>query len=70
MMAQGAGCWRVGPAARWSGEVAGKVAMTRGAPVVTKAAAEFSVGVSTINRWLADGFMPGEQRPGQRRPPV
>ena len=28
---------------------------------ITKAAAQLSVGVSTIYRWLADGFIPGEQ---------
>lgn len=28
---------------------------------ITKAAAELGVGVSTIYRWIADGFIPGEQ---------
>jgi DNA invertase Pin-like site-specific DNA recombinase len=28
---------------------------------ITKAAAELGVGISTIYRWLADGFIPGEQ---------
>ena len=34
---------------------------------ITKAAAELGVGVSTIYRWIADGFIPGEQaEPGGR----
>ena len=28
---------------------------------ITKAAAELGVGISTIYRWIADGFIPGEQ---------
>jgi hypothetical protein len=28
---------------------------------ITKAAAELGIGVATIYRWLADGFIPGEQ---------
>ena len=28
---------------------------------ISKAAAELGVGISTIYRWIADGFIPGEQ---------